>query len=166
VLRPVPALLDKDTLFAGFVAEVQAAHGRPAGEREGDWYDAHIKVHEYGGMAAATRHIRAAGCPVMLVAPFTTAIRDGARWRDFAASLGGGPVHLVWVSCDPPTLRERIEARGFTGDAGKLADWKAFVARMQPDTPPPVPHLAVDNGAGAAPLRAQVAVASAAGTRP
>lgn len=136
---------------------MQAAHGRPPGEREGDWYDAHVKVHEYGGMAAAARQIRVTGCPVMLVAPFTTAIRDEARWREFTTGLGGEPVHLVWVSCDVPTLRARIEARGYPGDAGKLAAWEAFVARMRPDTPPPVPHVTIDNGAGAPPLRDQFA---------
>jgi hypothetical protein len=153
----VPALLDKDVLFAGFVAEVQAAHGRPPGEREGDWYDAHVKVHEYGGMAAAAHQIRATGCPVMLVAPFTTAIHDAGAWAALVADVGGEPVRLVWVRTDAATLRERLPGRARGGDSGKMADFESFVARVRPDEPPPVPHLTVDNRTGAPPLVAQLA---------
>lgn len=154
--HPVPAVLDKDTLFGGFVAEVLAAHGRDPGEREGPWYDEHVKVHEYGGMLAAARQVRAAGCPVLLDAPFTGQIRDPLRWKEFVASLGGEPVHLVWVRSDAATLRRHLVERGSDRDGGKLAAFDAFVARMQPDVPPPVPHLEVDNRAGAPPVAAQV----------
>lgn len=144
-LDPVPALLDKDVLFPGFVTEVIAAHGRPFGEREGPWYDEHVKLHEYGGMTAAARQIRTPGCPVMLVAPFTTQIRDPARWQAWVTELGGDPVRLIWVRCDPDLLRRRLVERGTDRDGAKLEAFDVFLARMLPGTPPPVPHLEVDN---------------------
>ena len=156
LLDPTPALLDKDTLFSGFVAEVLRAHDRPHGEREGRWYDDHIKSHEYGGLTAASREIRSAGCPVLLVAPFTQQIRDPARWSRWVDELGGDTVHLVWVSCDPESLRQRMLGRGRSRDAGKLADFAAFVERMRPAQPPPVPHVAIDNGAGAPSVTSQL----------
>ncbi|GAA4910963.1 AAA family ATPase [Streptomonospora salina] len=154
-LDPVPALLDKDTLFSGFVAEVLSAHGRSYGEREGAWYDEHVKVHEYGGMTAAAAQIRAAGCPVMPVAPFTGQLRDSDRWRSWVAELGGDPVRLVWVASDGATLRARLGGRGRSRDSGKLDGFDAFVARVRPDEPPPVEHLAIDNRLGARPLEEQ-----------
>jgi len=155
-LQPAPALLDKDTLFGGFVAEVLAAHARSPGEREGPWYDEHVKRHEYASLAAAAGQIRRAGCPVMLVGPFTEQIRDPARWQGWVHDLGGQPVRLAWVRCDPPTLLDRLQTRDLARDGGKLAAFDAFVERMRPDEPPPVPHLEIDNRRRAPALSAQL----------
>jgi predicted kinase len=155
--RPVPALLDKDTLFGGFVVEVLTGGGRAADEREGAWYDEHVKRHEYGGMTAAAREIVERGCPVMLSAPFTQQIRDPQRWQDWMGELGGGPVTLVYVRSDPATLTQRLATRGSARDGAKGADLAAFLARMQPDVPPPVPHRCIDNRRGARTLESQVA---------
>jgi len=157
-LDPVPALLDKDTMYGSFVAATLEAAGHSPGEREGPWYDEHIKVHEYAGMTATAREIRSYGCPVLLSGPFTQQIHDAGRWRSWVADLGGGTVRLVWVRSDAATLRQRLIVRASGRDSGKLADFAAFTGRMRPDKAPAAPHTVIDNRLTAAvPLEDQIA---------
>ncbi len=162
-LVPPPALLDKDTMYGSFVAAVLAAAGRPPGEREGSWYDEHIKVHEYRGMTATGREIRSAGCAVLLSGPFTSQIHDVRQWSSWVTDLGGPPVHLVWVRSDAATLRQRLADRALARDAAKRDQFAEFAASMRLGSAPAAPHVTIDNRLSAdQPLETQVAAVVAA----
>ena len=96
---------------------------------------------------------------MLVTGPFTTAIHDATRWAEWVDELGGPPVRLVWVRTDAATLQRRLTTRGSPRDTGKLADFDAFLARMRPGDPPPVPHLAVDNRDGASDITVQLRAA-------
>ncbi len=164
--RPVPALLDKDTLYGDFVAATLEAAGRAPDEREGDWYDDHVKRHEYAGMTAVAREISARGCPVLLSAPFTQQIRNRQLWDRWVEQLGGGRVELVYVRSDAKTLAARLAGRASSRDGGKRTDFAAFIGRMKPDVSPPVPHQEIDNRAAAPDLSDQIRRLSAAADGP
>ena len=157
-LDPVPALLDKDTIYGAFVAATLDAGGPSAGRARGPV----VRRPRQGPRVRRDDRDRPRdplhGCPVLLSGPFTQQIHDAGRWRSWVDGLGGGTVRLVWVRSDAATLRGRLTARGSGRDTGKLADFAAFTARMRLDNIPAVPHTVIDNRLTApVPLEDQIA---------
>jgi hypothetical protein len=62
---------------------------------------------------------------------------------------------LVWVHCDPETMHTYLRHRGAARDAAKLANWDAYLASINIDFRPPVPHVLIDNSASSEPLQDQ-----------
>jgi len=145
MLSPTPALLDKDTMYSFFVKATLAAAKRSLGEREGPWYDEHIKAHEYSGMTAVTREISSKGCPVLLSGPFTKQIHDVTIWNSWVAKLGGEPVRLIWVRSDAASLYHYLKIRNSERDTMKLVNFDTFIASMYLDKEPAVEHFTIDN---------------------
>lgn len=148
-LSPRPALLDKDTVYGGFVEATLEIGDRPLNEREGSWWEHNIKRHEYDGLTATAREIRLGGCAVVVVAPFTEHMRNGVLWTEWTNRLGGGAVHLIWVRSDKATLLYRLQQRGLQRDDNKLADFDNCARAMCLDVKPVVPHIELDNRLGA-----------------
>ncbi len=67
---------------------------------------------------------------------------------DRLTAAGGRPL-LVWLQVTPALLRARMGDRAADRDRGKLADFAAFLDRVDLD-PPAAPHLAVDAAASPA----------------
>ena len=145
MLSPTPALLDKDTIYNEFVNAILSTAGKPIGEREGPWYDEHIKKFEYAGITAVAREISSKGCPVLLSAPFTKQIHDISLWNSWVGQLGGEPVRLIWVKSDPETLKHNLLSRKSERDGMKLANFDTFVQYMELDKEPVVDHITIDN---------------------
>jgi hypothetical protein len=62
---------------------------------------------------------------------------------------------FVWVYCDRGTMHSYLRHRGAARDTGKLATWSEYVAYIDEDFRPPVPHILVDNSASSTPLQSQ-----------
>ena len=132
-------------MYSPFDEAILSAAARPLGEREGLWYDEHIKKYAYAGLTATAREIRSKGCPVLLSGPFTSQIHDTQKWQEWVAELGGGDVRLVFIRSDAETLRNRLESRGSERDTQKLSRFDEFIEYMHVGQAPPVTHIEIDN---------------------
>lgn len=108
-------VVDLDVVAA---AVVQAAQAKNPDASE--WQiNATVRQERYAALSEAVRQLRA-NSAVIAVAPFTEEISDADRWKDLVASLGGEPVHLVWLDLDPALRAQRIAGRGATRDHGRI----------------------------------------------
>lgn len=138
------ALLDLDTLTNPLV-DLLAEDAGVVGDYADPALASRVRHPRYEALIATAVDCLSAGCPVVVVAPFTRertdpGLRDRLEARLRAA--GGDPV-MAWLNAPAEVRRERMGRRGAARDA-------AFIARPDDghpaaDTAAPVgEHLVVD----------------------
>lgn len=150
-------ILDKDTATRPVVEAALETHGLSPHDRESSTYIDLIRPREYEGlMAAATENVEC-GTSAIVTAPFLQEFADTAwigRTRARFEGLGATTT-LVWVRCDAATMQTYLRHRGAARDTAKLADWEGYIAGIDPDFRPDVPHFLVDNSTSSEPLQSQ-----------
>ncbi|HEX6076990.1 MAG TPA: AAA family ATPase [Micromonosporaceae bacterium] len=150
-------ILDKDTITRPVVeAALEMLHLSPH-DRESSTYVKTIRPREYEALRAATEENVACGNSAIVTAPFLREFNDRAWIDRTQATLSDldAKTTYVWVSCDAETMHSYVRHRGAARDAAKLADWAAYLASIDVDFRPPVPHFLIDNSASSKPLQNQ-----------
>lgn len=144
--------LDKDSLTRPLVEALLIAHGGDPHDRHTPLYLEKARGAEYQClMESAYDNIRA-GISTVLDAPFLREFGDPAwmgRLSNRCRAYGTEMV-VIWVQCDPDSMREYITFRSAARDAWKLANWDEYVKGIDPAFAPKVPHFVVDNRLGSA----------------
>jgi DNA-binding transcriptional regulator YhcF (GntR family) len=150
-------LLDKDTLTRPVVEAALEAVGHSPHDRDSELYVSKIRPREYESLINAVTENLQCGTGSVVTAPFIREFADAAWINRTEATCKdlGATVTLVWLYCDADTMHTYVRHRGAARDAAKLADWEGYLAGIDLDMRPPVPHIVVDNSASSEPLQQQ-----------
>ena len=150
-------ILDKDTLTRPVVEAALEILGRSPHDRESDAYLEKIRPREYESLMSAALENLECGNSVILTAPFIREFRDDAWITRTEAQMQalGAVTSFAWIYCDESTMHTYMRHRGAARDASKLADWNAYLASIDLNLRPPVPHFLLDNSASSTPLQSQ-----------
>jgi DNA-binding transcriptional regulator YhcF (GntR family) len=150
-------LLDKDTLTRPVLEAALEILGLSPHDRESEAYLNLMRPREYEAtMAAAVENV-SCGNSAIVAAPFLREFKDTAWIERTQATFTDlrAVTTFVWVYCDEDSMHRYIRQRGAARDGGKLADWPTYVAGIDLDFRPPVPHHVVTNCVSGAPLQTQ-----------
>ena len=150
-------MLDKDTLTRPVVEAALEVIGYSPHDRESEAYLTIIRPREYEALTGAMTENVQCGNSAIVTAPFVLELRDMAWITRLQAACQdmNATLDIVWVYCDAATMHTYVRHRGAARDAGKLEDWPAYLATIDLDFRPPVPHTVIDNSASGAPLQTQ-----------
>lgn len=150
-------MLDKDTLTRPVVEAALEFLGHSPNDRESDEYLSRVRPREYEALAAAANENVRCGNSVIVTAPFIREFNDEAWIKRIQATYAdlGAKVVLVWMFCDKDVMHTYVRGRGAARDAAKLANWSDYIAAIDTDFRPPVPHHVIDNCASGHPLQQQ-----------
>ncbi|MEV0630181.1 AAA family ATPase [Nonomuraea wenchangensis] len=146
------AFLDKDSLTRHMVERLLISLGGDPHDRHTELYLREVRPLEYRCLMETAFDNLKVGTSAILAAPFIAELTDPdwvSRLTNRCAARGID-VAVVWVRCDPESMREYIEFRSAARDAWKLSNWPTYVSGLNTDTSPPTAHITVDNRLGAA----------------
>lgn len=146
-------LLDQDVLTGPLTGVVARLVGAEPDDLDDPRVRAVVGDAAYDALVDTALDNLAGGREVVMVAPFT-ALLDPDRAARLIARLGDVELRVVWSTCPPEALLERLRGRGAGRDRRKLVDPAPLLARLE--LPPAIPHVAVDT---TAPLPTQLAAA-------
>lgn len=150
-------MIDKDTITRPIVEFALEALGQPAFDRESDLYHSQIRPREYETLMATAHENTSCGSGAIVTAPFLKEFTDPS-WLEREQSLfadENAPLTLVWVHCDPETMRTYLRRRGAARDTVKLSDWPAYLDSIELEMRPITDHVLINNSATAEPLKSQ-----------
>lgn len=153
------ALLDKDTTTRPVVEAALEECGQSPHDREGPTYLRLIRPAEYEALMAAVSENAELGVSVIATAPFWSELSSQAWCDRVAAEMEAldASLSVIWLRCDPESMRTYLKRRGAARDASKLANWSDYVANLDLEFAPSIEHRIIDNSANQRPLREQAA---------
>jgi predicted kinase len=145
------AILDKDTTTRPVVEAALRELGASPDDREGDTYLSTIRPAEYEALLATLVENVECGASVVVTA------RDQAWCKRISALVNelGADLHVVWVRCDTDSMLSYLRRRGAARDSAKLLHWPDYIAGVDLDYRPALPHTIIDNSEGSRPLQEQ-----------
>ncbi|HET6354865.1 AAA family ATPase [Streptomyces sp.] len=145
-------LLDKDPLTRPLVEQLLVALDGDPNDRHTDLYRQRVRAVEYDCLMQAAYANINCGISTVLSAPFIAEMTDPAWMSRLTNRCGamGVDVFPIWVQCDAESMREYITFRSAARDAWKLQRWDEYMATIDLELRPAVPHLVVDNRLGTA----------------
>lgn len=150
-------MLDKDTLTRPVVEAALDILGLSPNDRESDSYLKLMRPREYESLMAAANENVSCGNSAIVTAPFLREFKEEA-WLDRTQAnfdALNAVTTFVWVYCDADSMHTYIRHRGAARDAVKLGDWPKYLANVDVNFRPQVPHVVINNCSSGEPLQGQ-----------
>lgn len=130
-----PVYLDKDSLIPLSKQAYEAAN-EPY-ERDTPFFKKYLRNAEYETIIDVGIEALEFNKNVIINAPFAKEFRNADYMKDLQKRIDkfGAVIVPVWVKCDPELSKQRMIQRASDRDTWKLANWDAYIASQNYDTP-------------------------------
>lgn len=136
--------IDIDTHFAPVVEAGLGLANHDLNDRDSEIFKQTFRDPIYSSMFALAKD-NLAHCDVVMNGPFTRELLQ-PDWTTQLTSALSASVHVIYLTCDLAVMKTRIQHRGLSRDAAKLANWNGYQQRFMDRGEPLCRHTRVDTG--------------------